>query len=113
MPVSIERNGGVAVVSVDNPPVNALSQAVRAGLHDAVERLDADPEVRAVVLLCKGRTFIAGTDVTEFGNPTAAVETEWSAKRSPCRVSCRLTLDAVVSNNYLFSYTLPPNADYE
>ncbi len=69
MPVSIERDGDIAVVTVDNPPVNALSQAVRAGLLDAAERLDADPEVAAVVLHCAGRTFIAGADVSEFGKP--------------------------------------------
>lgn len=66
-PVTIGRVGRIAVVTVDNPPVNALSQALRAALWDAAERLDADPEVDAVVLLCAGRTFIAGADVSEFG----------------------------------------------
>ncbi|WP_164924457.1 3-hydroxyacyl-CoA dehydrogenase NAD-binding domain-containing protein [Sinorhizobium fredii] len=69
MTVSIEQIGEVAVVTVDNPPVNALSQAVRQGLLDAVEALDADPFVKAVVLTCAGRTFIAGADVGEFGKP--------------------------------------------
>ncbi|HRO10547.1 3-hydroxyacyl-CoA dehydrogenase NAD-binding domain-containing protein [Amaricoccus sp.] len=69
MPVSIAREGRVAVVTVDNPPVNALSQALRQSLWDAAEALDADPAVDAVVLLCAGRTFIAGADVTEFGKP--------------------------------------------
>ncbi|MBP7242190.1 3-hydroxyacyl-CoA dehydrogenase NAD-binding domain-containing protein [Amaricoccus sp.] len=69
MPVSIAREGRVAVVTVDNPPVNALSQALRQSLWDAAENLDADPSVDAVVLLCAGRTFIAGADVTEFGKP--------------------------------------------
>ncbi|RID91955.1 3-hydroxyacyl-CoA dehydrogenase [Gemmobacter lutimaris] len=67
--VSIEREGEVAVVTVDNPPVNALGQALRQGLWDAVATLDADPDVRAVVLICAGRTFIAGADVREFGKP--------------------------------------------
>ena len=67
--VSIEKQGDIAVVTVDNPPVNALSQALRQGLWDAAEALDADPGVRAVVLACAGRTFIAGADVTEFGKP--------------------------------------------
>ena len=65
--VSIEKQGDIAVVTVDNPPVNALSQALRQGLWDAVDTLDADPQVAAVVLACAGRTFIAGADVTEFG----------------------------------------------
>ncbi len=69
MTVSIEHQGEVAIVTVDNPPVNALSQAVRQGLLDAVEALDADPSVKAVVLTCVGRTFIAGADVGEFGKP--------------------------------------------
>lgn len=69
MTVSIDRDGEVAVVTVDNPPVNALGQALRQALWDAVGTLDADPAIRAVVLICAGRTFIAGADVTEFGKP--------------------------------------------
>lgn len=69
MVVSIERDGAIAIVTVDNPPVNALGQALRQGLWDAVAALDADPGVQAVVLACTGRTFIAGADVTEFGKP--------------------------------------------
>jgi len=69
MAVQIEKQGDVAIVTVDNPPVNALSQAVRQGLRDAAESLDADGDVRAVVLTCAGRTFIAGADISEFGKP--------------------------------------------
>jgi 3-hydroxyacyl-CoA dehydrogenase len=69
MPVSIGREGRVAVVTVDYPPVNALSHDLRRSLWDAAEQLDADPAVGAVVLICAGRTFIAGADVTEFGKP--------------------------------------------
>ncbi len=69
MAVTITRENAVAVVTVDNPPVNALSQAVRQGLVDAVAELDADSVVTAVVLICAGRTFIAGADVSEFGKP--------------------------------------------
>ena len=67
--VSIDRDGDIGVVIVDNPPVNALGQVLRQGLWDAVGTLDADPSIRAVVLICAGRTFIAGADVTEFGKP--------------------------------------------
>ncbi len=70
-PVRVVREGEVAVVTVDNPPVNALSAAVRAGLVRAVAETEADPEVRAVVLVCAGRTFIAGADIAEFGRPPA------------------------------------------
>ncbi len=69
MTVTIAREGTVAVVTVDNPPVNALSQALRQALVDAVAELDADAAVGAVVLICAGRTFIAGADVNEFGKP--------------------------------------------
>lgn len=69
MTVSIDRDREVAIVTVDNPPVNALGQALRQALWDAVGTLDADATVRAVVLICAGRTFIAGADVTEFGKP--------------------------------------------
>ena len=68
-PLSITRKGDIALVTIDNPPVNALSQALRQALWDAVEVLDSDAELRAVVLACAGRTFIAGADVSEFGKP--------------------------------------------
>ena len=67
MTVSIVRENAIAVVTVDNPPVNALSQAVRQGLVEAVVELDADAAVKVVVLMCADRTFIAGADVNEFG----------------------------------------------
>ena len=59
--------GGVAVLTVDNPPVNALSAAVRGAILSGVEAAEADPDVRAIVLICAGRTFFAGADITEFG----------------------------------------------
>jgi 3-hydroxyacyl-CoA dehydrogenase len=69
MTVTIARENAIAVVTVDNPPVNALSQALRQALVEAVAELDADATVKAVVLICAGRTFIAGADVNEFGKP--------------------------------------------
>jgi len=66
MIVQIHREGSIAIVRIDNPPVNALSLTVRQSLMDAVDALDADASVEAVVLCCAGRTFIAGADVTEF-----------------------------------------------
>ena len=67
--VDLEKRGNVALLVVDNPPVNALSQGVRQGLVDGLAAANADDEVAAVVLVCKGRTFIAGADITEFGKP--------------------------------------------
>ncbi|MDO6966664.1 3-hydroxyacyl-CoA dehydrogenase NAD-binding domain-containing protein [Rhizobium alvei] len=72
MIVTVEIDGGVAVVTIDHPPVNALSQALRQALIETAEALDADPAVEAVVLICAGRTFIAGADLGEFGKPTLA-----------------------------------------
>ena len=67
--VSLHHEGDIAVVTVNNPPVNALSLALRQELLDAVEACEANEAVRAVVLICEGRTFIAGADVREFGKP--------------------------------------------
>ena len=70
--VDLERRGPVAVITVDNPPVNALSQHVRQGLHDGVKQAVADAGAEAIVLICAGRTFIAGADIREFGKPPTA-----------------------------------------
>ncbi len=61
--------GNVGVITVDSPPVNALSADVRDGLSAAVGKAVADPAVEAIVLICAGRTFIAGADISEFGKP--------------------------------------------
>jgi len=61
--------GGIAVVTLDSPPVNALSADVRDGLAAAMAAATGDPLVKAVVLICAGRTFIAGADISEFGKP--------------------------------------------
>jgi 3-hydroxyacyl-CoA dehydrogenase len=70
--VDLDRRGRVAVLTVNNPPVNALSQHVRQGLHEGVKQAIADAAVSAVVITCAGRTFIAGADITEFGKPPVA-----------------------------------------
>jgi len=67
--VDLRRDGEVVVVTVDNPPVNALKREVRAGLAKALQRAHADDGVKAVVIVCAGRTFFAGADITEFGKP--------------------------------------------
>lgn len=71
MSVELAIEDGIAVVTVDNPPVNALGHAVRKGLLDAFLRTEADSSVKAVVLICAGRTFFAGADIREFGLPAA------------------------------------------
>ncbi|WP_305984978.1 3-hydroxyacyl-CoA dehydrogenase NAD-binding domain-containing protein [Roseibium sp. MMSF_3544] len=67
--VSIERQGPLALIALDNPPVNAASHAVRSGLWQAIEALQAEPDTRVIALYGKGRTFIAGADIREFGKP--------------------------------------------
>ena len=67
--VSLEKQGDIALVIVDNPPVNALSHHVRQGILDGMTAAVADDEVKAIVLTCRGRTFIAGADISEFGKP--------------------------------------------
>ncbi len=59
---------GIAVLTLNSPPVNALSGPVRDGLHKGISQAIADPDVKAVVLVCAGRTFIAGADITELGS---------------------------------------------
>jgi len=67
--VDLDRRGRVAVLTVNNPPVNALSQHVRQGLRDGIKQAIADAGAGAIVIVCAGRTFIAGADITEFGKP--------------------------------------------
>lgn len=67
--VTMEKDGDVAVIIVNNPPVNALSWHVRQGLEDNFTAALADDSVKAIVLRCAGATFIAGADISEFGKP--------------------------------------------
>jgi 3-hydroxyacyl-CoA dehydrogenase len=71
--VDLATEGNVAVVTVNSPPVNALSANVRTGIAEAVNKAAADAAVQAIVLHCAGRTFIAGADITEFGKPPKGV----------------------------------------
>jgi len=65
----LTREGDIAVLTVNSPPVNALSANVRDGLSAGIAQAAADPAVKAIVLICDGRTFIAGADISEFGKP--------------------------------------------
>ena len=65
--VDLRNDDGVAVVTIDNPPVNATRQEVRAGLLEAMSRVRDDAQCKAVVIAAAGRTFVAGADITEFG----------------------------------------------
>jgi 3-hydroxyacyl-CoA dehydrogenase len=67
--VRTENHDGVALILIDNPPVNASSRAVRQGLAAAIEAANKDGAVDAIVIACEGRTFVAGADIREFGKP--------------------------------------------
>ncbi len=70
--VKLERHDEVGIVTVNSPPVNALSAAVRGGILEGIKAAVADPAIKGIVLTCAGRTFIAGADITEFGKPPKA-----------------------------------------
>ena len=65
--VDLSVDGEVALVTINSPPVNALSQSVREGLKRGVEAAEANGAVKAIIIICDGRTFIAGADISEFG----------------------------------------------
>ena len=67
--VTLDRRGSVLVVTIDNPPVNAIGVDVRRSVVAAIERADADADVAAVLIVGAGRNFIAGADIREFGQP--------------------------------------------
>src|SRR3954453_18645067 len=65
--VRFEKEGDIGVITVDNPPVNALSPGVPEGIVAALDKGNADPAVKAMVLIGAGRSFIAGADISQFG----------------------------------------------
>jgi len=67
--IAFDKQGSIGVITVNNPPVNALSQGVRQGLMEALAKGATDPGVSAMVIIGGGRTFIAGADIREFGKP--------------------------------------------
>ena len=69
--VSLTKDGEVAIITINNPPVNALSPGVPEGIRESIKDATEDPAVKAVVLIGGGRTFIAGADIREFGKMTS------------------------------------------
>lgn len=70
-PMRFEVEDGIGIVTIDNPPVNALGPGVRDGIVEALEQGEADPTVKAMVMIGAGRSFIAGADIRQFGKPRA------------------------------------------
>jgi 3-hydroxyacyl-CoA dehydrogenase len=69
--LSRDKDSAIAIVTIDNPPVNALSPGVPEAIADAIEQINNDPSVKAAVLIGGGRTFVAGADIKEFGKMTS------------------------------------------
>ena len=74
MSTRYELRGPVAVITLDNPPVNGLGHATRAGIVAGIERANADPAVAAIVLIGAGKAFSGGADIREFNTPSATAE---------------------------------------
>lgn len=66
--VTLTIENAIAFITINNPPINATSHSVRDGLVDALDQIDGN-DIRAAILICEGKTFIAGADVSEFGQP--------------------------------------------
>ena len=69
--VQLARDNGVAIITINNPPVNALSPGVPGGISEALDQIAQDDGIKAVVLIGSGRTFVAGADIKEFGKMTS------------------------------------------
>ena len=94
--VSWGTEGNVGIITVNSPPVNALSAGVRQGLYDGIAALGADDNAKAIVVICEGRTFIAGADITEFGKPPQGaplrdVQTAMEQAPKPVIAACPTT----------------------
>ena len=74
--VRFEKRGAIGVITVDNPPVNALSPGVPEGMAESVSKGNADPDVKAMVLIGQGGKFIAGADIKQMGKGNTT-PTEW------------------------------------
>ncbi len=72
--VELQRHGDIAVIVVDNPPVNTITAEVRAGLFGALAHLRTDPTFKALVLRCEGNNFFTGADINEFSGPPKEAE---------------------------------------
>jgi 3-hydroxyacyl-CoA dehydrogenase len=70
--VKITKDNDVAIITIDNPPVNALGPGVPEGISEAIDEMNSDPIVKAAVVIGAGRTFVAGADIKEFGKMTAS-----------------------------------------
>jgi 3-hydroxyacyl-CoA dehydrogenase len=73
--VQLTKDNGIAIITINNPPVNALSPGVPEGISAAIDEIDRDDSIKAAVLIGGGRTFVAGADIKEFGKITSGKAT--------------------------------------
>src|SRR5438270_9192989 len=73
--VKLSKDNDVAIITIDNPPVNALSPGVPEGIGEAIDQINQDNSVKAAVVIGGGKTFIAGADIKEFGKMTSGKNT--------------------------------------
>src|SRR4029077_9097458 len=69
--VQLTTDNGIAIISINNPPVNALSPGVPEGISEALDQIARDASIKAVVLIGGGRSFVDGADIKEFGKMTS------------------------------------------
>ena len=96
MSANYELRGDVAVITMDNPPVNGLGYDTRRGIVDGLDKALADPKVKAIVVTGAGKAFSGGADIREFGSPKAIAEPNLLSliaafEASPSRSSPRST----------------------
>ena len=97
MAVDYTTHDGVAVITLNNPPVNGLGLSTRAGIVEGIERAQNDPAIKAIVLTGAGKAFSGGADITEFNTPKATQEPTLAyghqdrRRAAPSRLSPRFT----------------------
>ena len=101
-PIRVTKDRDVAIVTIDNPPVNAISPAVQEGIGRAIEQVNADATVKAAVLIGAGRTFIAGADINEFVKMTSGQVPRSNFLPTLLRIEdCRVPVVVAIHGNAL------------
>ncbi|MGH9739287.1 MAG: 3-hydroxyacyl-CoA dehydrogenase NAD-binding domain-containing protein [Candidatus Acidiferrales bacterium] len=100
--VRVSKDGEVAIITIDNPPVNAISPAVQEGIERAIEQINSDASVKAAVLIGAGKTFIAGADIKEFVKMTSGKAPRTNFLPVLLRIEdCRVPVVAAIHGNAL------------
>lgn len=101
-PVRVSKDKDVAIITIDNPPVNAISPAVQEGIESAIEQINSDASVKAAVLIGAGKTFIAGADINEFVKMTSGKTPRTNFLPALLRIEdCRVPVVVAIHGNAL------------